>query len=262
MSNGSVDNQFSEINLLQMVQTYHNNMAELLRLGNRVIESNRSPPSYSSNPSHPYPSPPSPRPPSTPSYSSISPILRSYRVPLLQPRSVSTRTTTDDPTIDTTSQWLQQLLGNYTDVSYSFYVQMPETTPTPRRITTGQLVDNLRTFVYRDDMANDLMDIVCPISQCDFREGDILCELNRCKHVFKQEEIFRWLNQHTNCPVCRTELVLPESERNPIPTLSSTDRYTPNTSNRSNETERLGNNLDNILNEALQSLFRSGSEQT
>lgn len=262
MSNNSVDNQFSEINLLQMVQTYHNNMAELLRLGNRVIESNRSPsppPSLSPSPSPSY----NPSPLSRSNISILPPLLRSYRVPLIQPRSVSTRTTTDDPTIDTTSQWLQQLLGNYTDISYSFYVQMPETTTTPtyNRITTGQLVDNIRIFAYRDEMSNDLIDVVCPISQCDFREGDILCELNRCKHVFKQEEIFRWLNQHTNCPVCRTELVLPENERNPIPTLSSTAIYTPGSS-RTNETERLGNNLDNILNEALLSLFRSGSEQT
>lgn len=240
MSNGSVDNQFSEMDLLQMVQTYHNNTAELLRLGNRVMESSR-----------PLSSPPP--------LSSSSPVLRSYVLPLIQPRSGSSRSTTtqtDDFLRDTSSQWLQQLLGNYTDVSYSFYVQLPETTTSTRRITTGQLVDNIRTFVYQDDMAGDLMDIVCPISQADFKEGDILCELNRCKHVFKQEEIYRWLNQHTNCPVCRTELVLLENEPAQTTPTPTTNRYT----RRAGETERLGNNLDNILNEALQSLFRPGTE--
>lgn len=248
MSNGSVDNQFSEMDLLQMVQTYHNNTAELLRLGNRVMESSR--PLSSTVPL-------SSRSP----LSSSSPLLRSYVLPLIQPRSSSSRsasTQTDDFLRDTSSQWLQQLLGNYTDVSYSFYVQIPETTASTRRITTGQLVDNIRTFVYQDDMAGDLMDIVCPISQADFKEGDILCELNRCKHVFKQEEIYRWLNQHTNCPVCRTELVSLENEpTQTTPTFTpTTNRYT----RRGNETDRLGNNLDNILNEALQSLFRPGTE--
>ena len=234
MSNNSVDNQFLEIDLLHLVQTYHNNMAEILRLGNYVIESNRSVQQVS--PSH------SP---------SLLPLLRTIVSPIRQ-RHPSSSTQTVDPLIgqrDMSSyQWIQQLLENYTDASYSFYVHAPETTTTPRRLTTMQIIDNIRTFAYKDNMANNLMDVVCPISQCNFKEDDILCELNRCKHVFKQEDIFRWLNQHTNCPVCRTEIVENES----IQTTSAI-RNTPNS--RTNETDRLGENLENILNETLQSMF-------
>jgi len=47
----------------------------------------------------------------------------------------------------------------------------------------------------------------CPISLDDFQEGEVVCQIRHCRHIFKQRNIMRWFERHTGCPVCRHELL-------------------------------------------------------
>lgn len=47
----------------------------------------------------------------------------------------------------------------------------------------------------------------CPISLDEFEEGEVVCQIRHCHHIFKRRNIMRWFETHTGCPVCRHELL-------------------------------------------------------
>ena len=47
----------------------------------------------------------------------------------------------------------------------------------------------------------------CPISYVEFSEGDEVCQIKHCKHIFKQASLLIWLQDYSSCcPVCRYDL--------------------------------------------------------
>jgi hypothetical protein len=48
----------------------------------------------------------------------------------------------------------------------------------------------------------------CPISMENFTEGENICRIQSCQHIFKESGLMNWLQNHSNCPVCR-QLVCP-----------------------------------------------------
>lgn len=56
------------------------------------------------------------------------------------------------------------------------------------------------------DSSDHRMAAQCPISFDEFREGENILQIRRCGHIFKPDELRRWLTRHTGCPVCRREL--------------------------------------------------------
>jgi hypothetical protein len=46
----------------------------------------------------------------------------------------------------------------------------------------------------------------CPISFDEFQSGEPILQIRRCGHIFKPDELRRWLTRHTGCPVCRCDL--------------------------------------------------------
>ena len=85
------------------------------------------------------------------------------------------------------------------DVVMSFF-----TATTTRRTppTMRQIFNNTHVYVYNSSV-NTLVNTTCPISHLEFENGDVLCELVHCHHVFKYSEIMRWLDIDSTCPVCR-----------------------------------------------------------
>lgn len=71
-------------------------------------------------------------------------------------------------------------------------------------LTQRQILENTRVFSYSTERDHPLLNTTCPISHLDFENGDILCELNHCHHVFKYNQIMRWLSIDSTCPVCRS----------------------------------------------------------
>lgn len=49
--------------------------------------------------------------------------------------------------------------------------------------------------------------VECVVCLTDFNEGEPLCQLPRCKHVFHKECIDMWLFSHTTCPLCRRSVI-------------------------------------------------------
>ncbi|KAH7433178.1 hypothetical protein KP509_07G057600 [Ceratopteris richardii] len=47
----------------------------------------------------------------------------------------------------------------------------------------------------------------CVVCLTDFEEGETLCQLPKCKHVFHKDCIDMWLCTHTTCPLCRRSLI-------------------------------------------------------
>lgn len=48
----------------------------------------------------------------------------------------------------------------------------------------------------------------CLVCLCEFRDGESLRVLPKCDHAFHIECIDTWLRSHTNCPLCRSAIVL------------------------------------------------------
>ena len=47
----------------------------------------------------------------------------------------------------------------------------------------------------------------CPISLEDFCVGESICRINICGHIFKRNALYRWFDNHSSCPVCRTNIL-------------------------------------------------------
>jgi hypothetical protein len=61
----------------------------------------------------------------------------------------------------------------------------------------------------------------CPISLDEFEDGEVVCQIRHCRHIFKARNIRRWFETHTCCPVCRHDLENPNPESAPSSIWSS-----------------------------------------
>ena len=51
----------------------------------------------------------------------------------------------------------------------------------------------------------------CPICICDFEVGDEIIVLKKCNHQYHKSCIKDWISRsQQNCPLCRTEVKVPE----------------------------------------------------
>ncbi|XP_068644667.1 RING-H2 finger protein ATL52-like [Aristolochia californica] len=53
----------------------------------------------------------------------------------------------------------------------------------------------------------------CSVCLSVFVEGEDIRKLPKCKHQFHADCIDMWLYSHSNCPVCRTVVVVPQALR-------------------------------------------------
>lgn len=55
--------------------------------------------------------------------------------------------------------------------------------------------------------SHSMRESVCPISLLPFTEGEQVCKIRHCGHIFKEESLNNWLsNYSTRCPVCRYDI--------------------------------------------------------
>lgn len=71
-----------------------------------------------------------------------------------------------------------------------------------RRSLNRVNIDSLNTVILRDR----LQDNTCSVCLEEFKDDDILVKLN-CNHIFHKECLEPWLNNNTNCPMCRQNIV-------------------------------------------------------
>ena len=46
----------------------------------------------------------------------------------------------------------------------------------------------------------------CPITLEPFVQGESICRIKHCSHIFKQEAIHDWFHRNVRCPVCRYDI--------------------------------------------------------
>tara|TARA_B100000073_G_C23579027_1_gene511438 strand:- start:381 stop:788 length:408 start_codon:yes stop_codon:yes gene_type:complete len=89
------------------------------------------------------------------------------------------------------------------DPYYDFYSEI---------ILNDPLFDRFRDNYDLIDMCeelefNDNVNIKqCPITLLDFKEKEKIIKLP-CDHIFSKNSIIEWFKEHTNCPLCRFNLV-------------------------------------------------------
>lgn len=174
--------------------------------------------------------------------------------------NAATAATSTSTATSASPSWLRQLFqpgsgGSLSDISYSWVFEVPSmssSSSSSNRLTQKQIQEHTRSFVYNEEDAGLLVTTTCPISCSDFSTGDILCELNTCKHVFKQGEILRWFDVNTSCPVCRKPVVpittSTESTTHQTPVLDEIVLTPVFPSSENDE-------MTQIMNEALESIF-------
>ena len=47
----------------------------------------------------------------------------------------------------------------------------------------------------------------CPICLEDFEEGEQICRIIACGHIFKRPGLMRWFERNNHCPVCRQSVI-------------------------------------------------------
>jgi hypothetical protein len=57
--------------------------------------------------------------------------------------------------------------------------------------------------------AGTVQETVDPITHTEFEEGQMVCSLNSCQHVFQIRSLMQWLDVSQTCPVCRGSVVVP-----------------------------------------------------
>lgn len=120
----------------------------------------------------------------------------------------------------------QRNLYNYTVPTDNTYVS---TTPSPFSTIANLLTRNLT----RQTNVSDLEDVVvypstqqlnrateiivfnrdgfynnttCPITLEPFIDGEQVCRIKHCSHIFKRDAIINWFSRNVRCPVCRYDI--------------------------------------------------------
>ena len=89
------------------------------------------------------------------------------------------------------------------DLIDRFQVQMQ---PVPVSPSLNQIQISTRCYNYSREEIESNPDEICPITMEEFEEGDEVCIIIHCNHLFKKEALYRWFNSNVRCPVCRYDL--------------------------------------------------------
>jgi hypothetical protein len=122
-----------------------------------------------------------------------------------------------------TNELSNELLGSIFDSSYSFFRRdnLPDTYASLSRFLYNDISNNINiptplqmfnateTYVFSNRTNDDDDDEpvspnpTCPISLEPIQDGETVCCIKHCNHVFKQIELIKWFSRNSHCPVCR-----------------------------------------------------------
>lgn len=130
---------------------------------------------------------------------------RSDTVPLLRPAS---RIFETNPTTPAVRQYRFDFIDNIFDMNDN---------NSRNSLTAEQIAQSTETVTWDASMNESR----CPICWEDFAEGETICKIKHCGHIFKQSCATHWFQTNTMCPVCRYDL---RSEYNSTPIDVSSNR--------------------------------------
>jgi hypothetical protein len=73
----------------------------------------------------------------------------------------------------------------------------------PINLTEEQINNATETFNYR---VGEYSHTTCPISLDEFQDGERICRINHCGHMFRDAAIKNWFRRNVRCPVCRHDI--------------------------------------------------------
>jgi hypothetical protein len=132
-----------------------------------------------------------------------------------------TRTYDSSTSTDADSSFVNLLMTTFLTAPNSTY-------SSSSRITPLLLEANSRIFTYNGNI--DLDSGICSICTQEWQHGEELRKLSACRHYFHKSCVDTWLNDHTTCPLCRTNIVCSSSSNN-------TATYNTNTGTGINEVD-------------------------
>ena len=105
--------------------------------------------------------------------------------------------------------------------------------PQNRPLTQQEINTMTTTITFNDETRNEITETRCPISLDNFQNGDTLCKINGCNHIFRKDNLLNWFRRNSKCPICRFDL------RN-----ASNNRRNGNSRGRSRTRDTSGNNTN------------------
>ena len=97
---------------------------------------------------------------------------------------------------------------NYRNVPFNNWTfQTPLFSTSQNRQLTQQEINSLTTTItFNEETRNEISETRCPISLDNFQNGDTLCKINGCNHIFKKDNLLNWFRRNSKCPICRFDL--------------------------------------------------------
>ncbi|KAL5572402.1 hypothetical protein UlMin_021999 [Ulmus minor] len=85
-----------------------------------------------------------------------------------------------------------------------------EVTAVNRRRLENRRSERLPSFEYKKEVAAKEVeaDFECAVCLSFFEEGEVIRKLPSCKHSFHADCIDMWLYSHSDCPLCRTPVMI------------------------------------------------------
>jgi hypothetical protein len=84
----------------------------------------------------------------------------------------------------------------------------------PRVLSQTQINQYTTTFTYSDQSQEHINETRCPISLENFQNGDSLCQIIGCGHVFLRTNLMNWFRRSHQCPICRYDLMNNRPQQN------------------------------------------------
>lgn len=106
-------------------------------------------------------------------------------------------------------------------------------------LTPDQIEDNTTTFTFSNNHTLD--NTVCSICTLEYSNAQIVRRLGNCRHYFHSSCIDRWLEEHNNCPLCRSAVITNN-------TNNTSNNTNTNTTSRTNNTTTTTTNVNNYSN--------------
>ena len=70
--------------------------------------------------------------------------------------------------------------------------------------STEQINNSTHISLYSD--LREQHNNICPIRNEEFRDNDIVIQINHCGHTFFPNEFYGWFRDHVQCPMCRYDI--------------------------------------------------------
>ncbi|KAL6982876.1 RING-H2 finger protein atl52 [Sarracenia purpurea var. burkii] len=85
------------------------------------------------------------------------------------------------------------------------------------------LIKSIRVFTYKKE-GGLIEGTDCSVCLSEFEEDDNLRLLPKCTHAFHVICIDTWLKSHSNCPLCRANVIFVNSSPLPLPPATEAPR--------------------------------------